>query len=193
MWFGLHWQGKGMRGRGRVPKLIDGHHVLLFLGILNRPMIQFRLPIGRISLFFFFIWSIFPSRGLPAREGAHTGRERKLGLRTETWGWDVGSGGTEEKKYPMIWVADWPPYVHWTQKPGGRAEGWIGRWLWGMMPGHAWAEGLLWCKSQLLVGRDATRLGNRPWGLAWFSPRGWSLGLLGSVLVLLLVVLFEIR
>jgi hypothetical protein len=81
-------------------------------------MIQFRLPIGRILLFLSF-GLIFPSRGLPAREG---GRERKPGLRTETWGWDVG-GDRQKKKYPMIWMADWPPYVHWTQKPGGQKEG----------------------------------------------------------------------
>lgn len=82
------------RGRGRVPKLIDERHVLLFLGILNRPMIQFRLPIGRILLFLSF-GLIFPSRGLPAREG---GRERKPGLRTETWGWDVGGDRQKKKK-----------------------------------------------------------------------------------------------
>lgn len=40
------------------------------------------------------------------------------------------------------------------------------------------------------MGRDATRLGNRPWGLAWLSPRGWSLGVLGSVFILFFINIF---
>lgn len=67
-----------MRGRGVYQNSVDGRRVLLFLGILNRSMIQFRLPIGRISFFLFFLWPIFPHEDVqPGRQ--HTGCERNLG------------------------------------------------------------------------------------------------------------------
>lgn len=47
----------------------------------------------------------------------------------------------------MIWMADWPPYVHWAHNQGEGEER-IGRWLWGMM---RWAERLL-CGVRVSVG-----------------------------------------
>lgn len=63
-----------------------------------------------------------------------------------------------------------------------------------IMGNDAWAERLCVCvcKSQVSVGeggKDATRLGNRPWGLAWFSPRGWSLAFWGLFFFLQLLFL----